>query len=142
VNTIYLWIALVSPEELLTSGRPWSPAAKREIILFLAAVGILTLSLLFWVVFIRKPSRRHHSHRHHRRHRHEERPERSGMSAKDDADEEDPADDADDIEEDADGGGSRRRRRRREHRPRNPTLAETGGLPPIRDQPPQDGSSS
>ncbi|MCX8107768.1 MAG: hypothetical protein N3G20_03080, partial [Verrucomicrobiae bacterium] len=26
----------------------------------------------------------------------------------------------------------RRRRRRREHRPRNPTLAETGGLPPPR----------
>jgi hypothetical protein len=24
------------------------------------------------------------------------------------------------------------RRRRRDHRPRNPTLAETGGLPPIR----------
>ena len=37
--------------------------------------------------------------------------------------------------------GRRRRkwhRRRREHRPRNPTLAETGGLPPIRseDKPP------
>ena len=32
----------------------------------------------------------------------------------------------------------KRRRRRREHRPRNPTLAETGGLPPVRpeDQPP------
>lgn len=32
-----------------------------------------------------------------------------------------------------------RRRRRRHHRPRNPTLAETGGLPPIRgeDQEPQ-----
>ena len=30
------------------------------------------------------------------------------------------------------------KRRRRKHRPRNPTLAETGGLPPIRtgDQPP------
>jgi hypothetical protein len=27
---------------------------------------------------------------------------------------------------------SRRRRRRRPHRPRNPTLAETGGLPPAR----------
>jgi hypothetical protein len=26
----------------------------------------------------------------------------------------------------------KRRRRRRDHRPRNPTLAETGGLPPIR----------
>jgi hypothetical protein len=30
----------------------------------------------------------------------------------------------------------RRRRRRREHRPRNPTLAETGGLPPIRTEAP------
>jgi len=30
---------------------------------------------------------------------------------------------------------SRRRRRRREkHRPRNPTLAEAGGLPPVRDE--------
>jgi hypothetical protein len=26
----------------------------------------------------------------------------------------------------------RRKRRRRKHRPRNPTLAETGGLPPVR----------
>lgn len=30
-------------------------------------------------------------------------------------------------------GVSRRRRRRRDHRPRNPTLAEQGGLPPVRD---------
>jgi hypothetical protein len=30
------------------------------------------------------------------------------------------------------GGGQGGSRRRREHRPRNPTLAETGGLPPIR----------
>ena len=29
----------------------------------------------------------------------------------------------------------RRRRRRRAHRPRNPTLAETRGLPPVRSQP-------
>ena len=29
-------------------------------------------------------------------------------------------------------GSSGRKRRRREHRKRNPTLAETGGLPPIR----------
>ncbi len=32
----------------------------------------------------------------------------------------------------------RRRRRRREHRPRNPTLADTGGLPPIRSEGPSD----
>lgn len=30
-------------------------------------------------------------------------------------------------------GSNRRRRRREKGRPRNPTLAETGGLPPLRD---------
>jgi hypothetical protein len=35
------------------------------------------------------------------------------------------------------GGGRRRRKRLREHRPRNPTLAEAGGLPPLRDDPPK-----
>jgi hypothetical protein len=38
-------------------------------------------------------------------------------------------------------GGDRRKRRhrrRREHRPRNPTLAETGGLPPVRTGRPPD----
>lgn len=36
------------------------------------------------------------------------------------------------------GGRSKRRRKRRHHRPINPTLSETGGLPPKRDpnQPP------
>jgi len=45
---------------------------------------------------------------------------------------------------DADGAGDdrgrhrhrRRRRRVRDHRPRNPTLAETGGLPPEKSPPP------
>jgi hypothetical protein len=35
----------------------------------------------------------------------------------------------------------RRRKRRREHRPRNPTLAETGGLPPVK-APPASGSQA
>jgi hypothetical protein len=34
----------------------------------------------------------------------------------------------------------RHRRRRHEHRPRNPTLAETGGLPPIRTEKPPGAS--
>lgn len=41
-----------------------------------------------------------------------------------------------DVEEGGTGGGGHRRRRRkvmrRDHRPRNPTLAETGGLPPLK----------
>ena len=41
--------------------------------------------------------------------------------------------------ESADGARRRRRRRRRAHRPRNPSLQQTGGLPPPRpeDQPPK-----
>lgn len=37
--------------------------------------------------------------------------------------------------DDGDRRKRRYRRRRREHRPRNPTLAETTGLPPTRDDP-------
>jgi hypothetical protein len=43
------------------------------------------------------------------------------------------------VEKVVDSEGHRKlkvRKRRRGHRPRNPTLAETGGLPPPREQPP------
>lgn len=41
--------------------------------------------------------------------------------------------------DDGDGSRKRRKRRRRAHRPRNPSLQQTGGLPPPRpeDQPPK-----
>lgn len=43
------------------------------------------------------------------------------------------------LTEEAPSSGRRRRRhRRREHRPTNPTLAETGGLPPIKSDPSRD----
>jgi len=35
-------------------------------------------------------------------------------------------------------GHRRRRHKRREHRPSNPTLAETGGLPPVKNAPDRD----
>jgi len=42
------------------------------------------------------------------------------------------------LSEDAPSSGRRRRRhKRREHRPSNPTLAETGGLPPAKPDPEQ-----
>ena len=39
------------------------------------------------------------------------------------------------IEEEPHRHSARRRKRRREHRPRNPTLAETGGLPTTKTEP-------
>jgi len=38
-------------------------------------------------------------------------------------------------------GRRHRRHRRREHRPTNPTLAETGGLPPLKPDPTEDGKA-
>ena len=81
---------------------------------------LLTTLLLLWAAFIRK--RRRRQRLHHYSHRH------SAGAA--------PAEAPNDLP-----AGRRKHRkwrhRRREHRPRNPTLAETGGLPPFRsDEPP------
>ncbi len=83
-----------------------------DFLLLMGAVAFLTLLFLVWAVFIRKRKQdladwRLQESRHSSSHH-------------------------------SDGSGHRRRRRRRrEHRPRNPTLAETGGLPPARTEPPQ-----
>jgi len=80
----------------------------------------LTLALFIWAYFLRRKRRRHHA-----------RSSRSSSGSQSHTDK---------VVTVFQGGRRRRKRyrRRREHRPRNPTLAETGGLPPIRseDQPP------
>ncbi len=98
---------------------PWYKleAGTREKLSLVAAFGLLTLLLLVWALFIRKtPGRRS---RHDYRSAPASARSRSGESR---------------------GATAQprkwRRRRRRDHRPRNPTLAETGGLPPIRTQGP------
>ena len=112
----------------LTGLNPLNPAApigKSTGLVFMDVMAIiatglaLSLILLLWARYhVRKKKLRHH------------RNERAAVS--------DPAPLLAD-EEDPDGPhhGRRRRRRRhrREHRPRNPTLSETGGLPPPRTEP-------
>jgi len=93
--------------------RPPSPAA----LLMFSALAAVTLVLVLWAVYLRKPRRRHsrHSWHHHAsRPRPAARGPVNGPAAA------------------APGTPSRRRRSRRKHRRRNPTLAETGGLPAIR----------
>lgn len=85
-------------------------------ILGLALVVIAGIAFV-WAAFIRKPSRpHHHHHRHHWR-----RPK--------------PA--AEETQKTHKNRGlfrRKRHRRRRKNRPANPTLAETGGLPPVRSE--------
>jgi flagellar biosynthesis/type III secretory pathway M-ring protein FliF/YscJ len=68
-----------------------------------ALVGVSLLAF-FWVVLVRKRRRR-------RRHRHHPQPAIQKVREQED----------------------QKKRRRRDRRPRNPTLAETRGLPPVRD---------
>jgi hypothetical protein len=72
------------------------------------ALALLVIGLVLWAIYLRKPSRRkdRHSARSHRR---QEEPEPDG--------------------EHGDRRRARRKRRRSEEAPRNPTRAETGGLP-------------
>ena len=66
----------------------------------LIGVGVITVALLVWAVFLRRGPRR----------------ARARL-----------------LQDEPPSSGHRRRRhRRREHRPSNPTLAETGGLPPVK----------
>jgi len=90
-------------------------------ILAILATGItLGLVLLLWARYhVRQRKRRRHHH--HQDHRADATP-----SSIPNDEEEMPA---------QDGHRHRRRRRRRDHRPRNPTLGETGGLPPTKAEP-------
>ena len=85
--------------------------------ILLGAILAVALLVFYWAVAIRKQKHRIHKHRHHHR-------PRPGYREQ--------------IKEVANGIRQRRRKHGHEHRPLNPTLAQTGGLPPLReaDQPP------
>lgn len=104
---------------------PKVPGTARDtLIILIAASGVgLVLLGVFTLWVKRRRSRHRHHRRHHRQHLHVEAPPtEAAVSAE--------------AELDSVAGPTshrhRRRKRRREHRPRNPTLAETGGLPPPR----------
>jgi hypothetical protein len=84
---------------------------------------LLVVAIFAWAAFFRKPGhpRHHHHSRRHRRHRYSSLPQT-------------PVPDAAGQNATAQVVPYMRRRRRRRHddAPRNPTLAETGGLPPLR----------
>lgn len=92
----------------------WSYNLKERLIV-LGAVGIVAVVLFFWALAIRK-RRRRRKERHHRHHRSAAPDSPGGLESKAPPPEE------------------KRRRRRRSELPRNPTLAETGGLPPLRSE--------
>jgi len=95
--------------------------ATFSVLVLLGVLLVVVVLVVIWAVYIRKRRRRdassrRHRHRHHRRHS-----ARRAAAA------------FTEIKEYI----QQKQRRRRGHRPRNPTLAQTGGLPPLRpDEPP------
>lgn len=109
-----------SPPASSSTGSGWSlvPGLTQDMVVVLAVGALLLTVLVLWAVFLRKKPREHgHSGSSHRAR---------------------PADERPDAPEDGESGHhrhrQRRRRHRRSHRTRNPTLAETGGLPPPRSE--------
>jgi len=121
MNTSLIWFAAAGWGNIRQIIHTWisSNAKDFDRTLVSGAILLVVCALLAWAVFIRKRGRPRycrHPHLHH------------GRSLV-------PA--LNKTPKDGRGGPSflrsrRRRRRRREAWPLNPTLAETGGLPPLR----------
>jgi len=87
-----------------------------DYLIYAGSIVLVTIIVTLWIATKRQPLKiSHRKRRHHS--------SRGGLSA---------------WFKSSDEGGSsgKKGRRRRAHRKRNPTLAETGGLPPLRNAPP------
>ena len=104
-------------EDVLAPWRSMSSSALGAILL-LCAMGLVALLAVVWAAFFRSSRRRRRSHHHSHRH------SSSSIEAV-----EPPSPESSPSPPQQHHG---RRHSRRRHRPRNPTLAETGGLPPVR----------
>jgi hypothetical protein len=114
----------ILPTDVIPGAWRWMGLTFKELLLLLGAVGFVTLLVVLWAVYLRKRPRQHQHHHHH----HHSHSSPAALSSSENG-EPDPGEEK---------RYRRKRRRRREHRPRNPTLAETGGLPPLRAERPSD----
>src|SRR5438552_3550042 len=116
-----LLIAEFEFPDIAFSWQKVSPATREGLAVF-GALLLMTILLIIWAAFLRRRHRRRSGHRQHHGSRHS-------------ADKIIPAT-APGLSSAAKAGSERSRRgkKRRRHRslPANPTLAQTGGLPPIR----------
>jgi hypothetical protein len=109
--------------DLLPAIGPMSPA-WRDFFVMLGVMVFIIAGALIWAIFLRRKRRRRAHHFHHRRHRTSYREQlRKGATG---------------IKQYV----QERRRRHRVRYPVNPTLAQTGGLPPVRPEESSDATPS
>jgi len=90
------------------------PPESEDVLIVLGAIAAVALIVFFCVLVFRKDEKHRHKHHHHRHQQHRKSYREALQKT------------TSDIKQ-----LIRQRRSRRGHRPINPTLAQTGGLPPI-----------
>ena len=123
MSTILFSQVPVDVDDVVATWRFMDPSTRGGLLVF-GAIGLVTLLALVWAMFLRKRRRRRRSHHHS--HQHSSAPAEAPEALNGDGAASPPP---------APRKGRRSRRRRR---PRNPTLAETGGLPPVRQEDPSE----
>ena len=108
-------------DNVLPNVAPLSPGWI-DFFIVMGAVLLMALVVLIWAISFYKRGKkpRHHHHRHHRHRRHGNFREDFQKTTAG-------------IKEIIEKGKHQHHHHRHEHRPLNPTLAQTGGLPPIRE---------
>jgi hypothetical protein len=124
MKTLPCMLAEEQVSDVLAQWRTLS-GSMREGLIFFAALTLVAAVVFLWAMYFRRKRRRRREHSHS--HRHAEASAREAT--------------AEESSDDSSAPAKRRkwRRPRREHRPRNPTLSETGGLPPVRQGEPPNG---
>lgn len=144
----YFGMSTARPDNVYAKGGLFDFSSPEGLFVF-GAIALIILAVMGWAVvhYRGRNRRRRHHHRHHHHHHHhgdDHHPHDHHRENQQEVDEPETGGHTSSEEDDAEAGESetghrvrrKRRRRRREHRPRNPTLAETGGLPPIRTEAP------
>jgi hypothetical protein len=117
MNHLLTILADLDAADLIGAERQFKNTRMYEIVIVFGAISsVVLVSSIFAIIFSRKKKRHKHQHHHNQR----------SQTAAAQSSESEPS-------EDESRGRRKSRRRRRPHRPLNPTLAQTGGLPPIRD---------
>lgn len=119
MSSFWLWLAAADLSQLRALEK--NGPAKTDVGVVLGAIGAVVVSVLLWAIFFRK--RRDETAQRYREH---------FLSRQK------PGPHAVDQSNGSASGLRRKRKRRREHRQLNPTLAQTGGLPPLRNHVPTD----
>lgn len=107
MTQIPYFLAQIDPKDALMPELQKAASSRGNLTLLFGAIGVVTFLIVVWAIFIRK--------------RPDEGSRRYSYPSRE-------------LSESGSQQSGRRRRRRRNRRPRNPTLAETGGLPPIRSE--------